>query len=94
MDSKEYSWAWVTASRLLTDHECELVYAYLAASGASAGTILYDGVNASGDVITHLVAAGADGLPFSPSVPVYCMKGLYITKGSGVTGIFVMWRHL
>lgn len=94
MESKEYSWTWVTASRLLTARECELVYAHLAAGGQSTATVIYDGVNTSGDVVTYLISAAITGLSFSPPVPIYCRKGLYITKDPGATGILVMWRHL
>jgi len=94
MDSKEYSWAWVTASRLLTDLECELVYAHLAPTGQSTATVLYDGVNTSGDIIAYLFSPAVTGLNFTPSVPIYCRKGLYITLDGGAKGILVMWRHL
>lgn len=94
MESKEYSWAWVTVSRLLTAKECELVYAHLVPSGAETGTIIYDGESASGDIVTYLVSTTVDGKEFKPPVPIYCRKGLYITKGSATTGIFVQWRNL
>lgn len=94
MESKEFSWAWVTADRLLTNLECELIYAYLVPSGAETGTIIYNGIGTTGDVVTYLVAAGATGHNFSPKVPIYCRKGLYITKGSATTGVLVVWRHL
>jgi hypothetical protein len=93
-ESKEYSWAWVTASRLLTDHECELIFAHLVAGNQSTATVLYDGVNTSGDVIVYLLSAAITSLSFSPPVPIHCRKGLYITKDAGATGILVMWRHL
>jgi hypothetical protein len=94
VESKEYSWAWVTGDRLLTDKPCELVYAHLVPSAASTGTILYNGTGAKGDEVINLVAAGAGGVEFSPPVPVYCEKGLYLVAGSAFTGCFVMWRHL
>jgi len=94
VDSKEYNWAWVTASRLLTDLECELVYVALTANGASSGTILYDGTNTSGDEIVEMRTAGVLFVEFKPPVPIYCRKGLYITKGNALQGILVQWRHL
>ena len=93
-NSKEYSWAWVTADRKLTDLECELVYAYCASDGNTTGkAILYDGVNTSGDEIVQLESPATNGKTFSPNEPVYCRKGLYVDYGTGA-GVFVLWRNL
>lgn len=94
VESKEYSWAWVTEDRLLSHGACELVYACLVPSGATTNSILYDGENTSGEIIVTLKAATVRNIPFSPKVPVYCRRGLYIDIGSSVTGIFVQWREL
>jgi len=94
MDSKAYSWAWVTADRLLTDKECELVYAYLVPSAATTNSVLYNGTNTGGDPIVTLESAVVTGHKFAPPVPVYCPRGLYADVGTSVTGIFVMWRNL
>jgi len=94
MESKEYSWAWVTADRLLTNLECELVWAYLVPSAATTDTVLYDGVNTTGDPIVTLESAAVTGHKFSPKEPVYCRKGLYVDVGTNVTGVFVQWRNL
>jgi hypothetical protein len=93
-DSKEYSWAWVTADRLLTDHECELVYAYMAVSGAETDTHLRNGVDANADIVVTLKSAVVTGLPFSPPVPIYCRKGLFADIGSATSGLLVVWRNL
>lgn len=92
--SKEYSWAWVTADRLLSLGPCELICAYLVPSAATTDSVLYDGQNASGDTIITLKAATVRIMPFSPKAPVYCRKGLYVDVGSSVSGIFVQWREL
>lgn len=94
MESKKYSWAWVTAARLLTDQECELVYAQNAPTGATTTSILYNGVDANGQEIIALNAAVAMDVPFNPPVPAYCDRGLYVVPGTAVTGVFVMWRNL
>lgn len=93
-ESKEYSWAYVTVDRLLTNHECELVYAYLVPSGATTNSAIYDGTNTTGTQILDFKSAVVTGHPFKPPVPVYCRSGLYVDVGTSVTGIFVMWRHL
>lgn len=94
MESKEYSWAWVTADRKLTDLECELLYAYLVPSGATTDSVLYNGIDNSGEPIVTLKSAVVTGHPFKPPVSIYCRKGLYVDVGTSVTGIFVMWRNL
>jgi hypothetical protein len=93
-DSSEYSWQFVTASGKLDDGPCELVYANLLPSGASTGTILYAGKDAGGKEIIALAGTTVDNKEFSPAVPVYCAEGLYITIGSAVTGVLVIWHNL
>lgn len=94
MESKEYSWKYVTASELLSHGPCELMGAELVPTGNSNGTILYDGESSNGTVIQNLNAQVATNRPFKPPVPVYCRRGLYITIGSHVNGVFVQWREL
>jgi len=94
-ESKEYSWAWVTADRLLTDKECELVYALLVpSSSATCRARIYDGENTSGDTVVDLRTAQSNPVPFKPE-PVYCRRGLYVDcVTDNVLGVFVQWRHL
>lgn len=94
VESKKYSWAWVTASRLLSHGACEFIYACLVPSAATTDSILYDGENTSGDAIIILKAATVRIMPFSPKKPIYCRRGLYVDVGSSVTGCFVQWREL
>ena len=94
MESKEISWAWVTADRLLSHGPCELLYAHLVVSAADAVSYLYDGENTGGDKIVTLESAAITGLNFNPPKPIYCRRGLYVDKGTNVTGIFVQWREL
>lgn len=94
LPSSEYSWAWLTADRLLTKQKCELVYAYLVPSGATTNSSIYSGTDTNGSLIVTLVDAVVTGHEFKPPVPVYCPKGLYVDWGTAVTGIFVMWRNL
>lgn len=92
--SKEYSWAWVTADRLLSHGPCELVCAYLVPSAATTDTVLYNGENTSGVAIITLKAATIRIMPFNPKEPVYCEHGLYVDVGTSVSGVFVQWREL
>jgi len=94
MESKEYSWAWVTAARLLTELECELVCAYLLVSANNGSATIYNGTSTTGETVVTLSSAVVTGLPFNPPAPIYCRKGLYVGSFTTVTGILVMWRHL
>jgi hypothetical protein len=94
LESKDYSWAFVTADRCLEKGPCELVYAQSVPTTTTVTTILYNGTDANGQVITYLNAAVATNRTFAPKEPVYCDKGLYVAKGTAVTGVFVMWRKL
>lgn len=94
MNSREVSWAWVTADRVLSHRPCELIFAFAVASGATSDSGLYDGENTQGVLVTKLASAGAGVISFQPSVPVYCDRGLYVDVGSNILGIFVQWREL
>lgn len=94
MDSKECSWAYVTGDQLLAKNECELIYAYLVCSAATTDSALYDGEDTTGTKIIDFKSAAVTGHEFSPPVPVYCRKGLYVDIGTSVSGIFIQWRNL
>jgi len=94
MLSKEISWAYVTADRVLSHGPCELLYAYLVVSAASTDSALYNGENTSGDKIADLKSAAVTGHELKPPAPIYCDKGLYVDVGTNVTGILVQWRHV
>lgn len=94
MESKEYSWAWVTSDQCLRHGECELIAAYLVPSGATTDSALYDGESAAELPIIILKAEVIRTLPFEPPVPIYCRRGLYVDVGTSVTGILVIWRNL
>ena len=94
LQSKDYSWAWVTGDRKLTDQKSELVAAYLVVSAASTDSAIYNGSDTSGDKILALESAAITNLPFEPPVPIYCGKGIFVDVGTNVTGILVIWRNL
>ncbi len=94
MDSRSYSWAWVTSDQLLTEKPAELVSATLVPSAATTDSAIYNGRNASGDKVIGLKRATVDNLDFAPPVPIYCDKGIYVDVGTSVTGILVQWRAL
>jgi len=91
-DSKEFSWAWVTASQALSHVPCELVSVVLVATGATTDSTVYNGTTAEGAVVFKLVANAAITRPVRFPVPIYCPNGLYVEVGSNVAGILVQWR--
>lgn len=101
-ESKEYSWAWVTADQLLSHGPCDLLYANMRPSAENDIVTLYDGENTSGGIVAILQGAydyGAavqkgQSVSFSPPVPVYCRMGLYVDLGATATRVFVQWREL
>jgi len=95
MDSKEYSWAWVTADRLLSHGACELVDAHLVPNAAGTSTAeYYDGENDTGDVIMKTRIAASQHCDLHPATPIYCRRGLYIKLTANVRGILIQWREL
>jgi hypothetical protein len=94
LDSKAYSWAYVTGDRLLHTGPCELLCAEMDPSANSGAVTLYDGRGTGGQRIIGIQAKYQTNRPFKPKVPVYCMTGLYVDVGDNVTGVFVQWRGL
>jgi len=95
MESKNYSWAWVTGDRLLSHGPCELLYAHAYNSGnAIENTAIYDGENVHGTLMINFNTGLKGDLPFTPPEPVYCRRGLYVDIGENTEGVFVQWREL
>lgn len=94
MESKDYSWDYVTGDRCVRTGPCELVSAYLVPSAGTTDSALYDGTDSKGKKIADLKEAAISGHPFSPLIPIYCAKGLFVDVGTSVSGILVQWRNL
>lgn len=95
VESKEYSWAWVTADRLLSHGPCELCYALIFPTGTgTCGVVLYDGESTNGDKLFDYSSPTDEPVEFNPSKPVYCRRGLYVGGTTLLDGIFVQWREL
>lgn len=94
MKSREYSWAWVMGSRLVTHGPCDLVYAFCVPNDTEPEAYVYDGENTTGDKILRFTGSSKRGIPFSPKVPVYCRRGLYLDIGKDIEGIFIQWIEL
>lgn len=93
-DSKEWSWEFVVASGVVVEGECEISHLHLVPKAASTGTIVYDGTDANGRVLTHMVAAVITNahMPFRP--PAYMSQGIYVTLSANATGLLIQYRRL
>lgn len=95
MESKEYSWNWVTADQLISHGPAELLYAKLIPSAAATSTAtIYDGENTSGDIVVAFRTAQSRQADLKPPKPVYCRRGIFVDAIANVKGVFVQWRQL
>lgn len=94
MDSKEYSWKYVTVDELLSHGPCELVYARLTPDTLAGYARLYAGENDTAEEIVELASSGLFNCECAPPVPIFCRRGLYIGKTSSIDGVLVVWREL
>lgn len=95
MDSKEYSWKWVTQDEILSKGPCEFLYLHLIPSSAATSTAtLYDGQDTNGKIITDIRIATSRACELEPPVPVYCAQGLFIDMKATIKGAFIQWREL
>jgi len=94
VESKKYSWKYVTADELLSHGACEFIYAKLTPTTLAGSAILYDGENANGEKIIELNSGGLYNMECSPPVPVDCRRGLYVGSTSTIDGVLIIWREL
>ncbi len=94
MESKEYSWKWVTADLLLSHGPCEFLYCRLTPTTDTSSAILYDGESATGIEILKIATSGLVNSECKPPVPIYCRRGLYVGSLTTANGILVIWREL
>jgi hypothetical protein len=95
MDSKKYSWDWVTTDRAISTGPCELVYAQAVSDGGKIqDTWLYNGTSTGGDKIMNFQKGVTGNIVLNPQVPLYCHRGIYVDIGSNTEGVLVIWREL
>lgn len=94
LDSKEYSWRWVTASGRLSHGPCELVYVAMYPDAANDSVTIYDGEGIKGEKLVNLFVGLAFPAYFNPPVPAYCNRGLYVDVTQAPKGTFIMWREM
>ena len=91
-DSKEYSWVSLLAAGRICDQPCELLHVYVRPTAANSELIVYNGNDASGQVVVDMFSTTFDGYSFTPPEPVYCDKGLAVVFTAQVTRVFVQFR--
>ena len=95
VESKAYSWKWITADELLSHGACELLYALLIPSASATSTAtIYDGEDINGEVVVAFRTAQSNQADFSPAKPIYCRRGIFVDTIANVLGVFVQWREL
>lgn len=94
MESRVYSWKYVTADELLTPGPCEFLYCRLTPTQEAASAVLYDGENDLGTEILKIATGGLYNSECKPPVPIYCRRGLYVGSLTTADGILVVWRVL
>lgn len=94
LESKNYSWKRITKDEQLSTGECELLYVDVEPSATDSEVAIYNGESTTEQEVHTLFSSTRRNVVFSPPVPVYCRRGLYIDIGSHVTAVFVQWREL
>ena len=94
IESKQYSWRWLTGSGPLSHGPCELCYAMITSAAAASAATLYDGESATGDIIAILEGPATISQQMHFMAPIFCNKGLYVALDQNVTGVLVQWREL
>lgn len=92
LESRDYSWRYITSSSMITDQPCELVCVDMCPSAGAAQITIYNGIDASGNVIQNIYAAVQLNMPFNPPKPIYCSKGIYIDHTANITSTLVQFR--
>lgn len=94
VESKQYSWKYVTGSELLSHGACEFIYAKLVSATDIGEATLYDGENTLGKEIVRLHTGGNWNCECAPPVPIYCRRGLYLVELATIDGVLVIWREI
>lgn len=95
MESKAFSWAWVTADQVLSHGPADLLYVlFIPSSSATATATIYNGENTTEPPVVAFRTAQSRQSEFRPPEPVYCRRGIFVNDIANVKGLFVQWREL
>lgn len=92
MDSKEYSWKWVTADELLSKTAVDLCQIILTCANGNCNMKVYNSENDIGDYVMRLKALQNRSVNAGILCHIYCRRGLFVTLDGNCLGAFVQWR--
>ena len=91
VESKDYSWKWITASELLTKQPCDLCFVILTCDDANDSATIYDGESASGEIVATIKALQNRSVGLNIHHHIFCRKGLYVALGDNCLGALIQW---
>jgi len=95
LESKEYSWKWITADELLCKTPCEICHVLLTCKGANCRVEIYDGEDTSGKYIARVEALANRSVSIDIHHHIYCERGLYLDLYEDtVNGVLVQWLEV
>jgi len=93
IDSKEYSWKWITADELLSKGACELSHAILTCDGGNCSASIYDGESSNGKLVVTFKALQNRSVVASLYPHIFCRRGLFVDLGTDCLGMLIQWRE-
>lgn len=91
MDSKEYSWKWVTGNELLSKGACDLCQIILTCHGGACNMKVINGEDESGEYVMRLKSLQNRSINAGIHNHPYLRRGLYVTLDGNCLGAFVQW---
>lgn len=85
---------YLEASQVVSRVPCELVGIFLTCEGEVCRIQVFDGTNARQPRILDLQAGASTTIPFHPTEPIFCRRGLYLGLDDNVKSVTVQWRPL
>lgn len=92
IDTKELDWKWVTANEVVSKMACEICMIALTCDGANANVTIYDGEDASGEIIAVVKGLQNRTVDININHHIYCRRGIYLVMSPAVLGVFIQWK--
>ena len=83
----------INATQLIADAPLWLSMVAIAGEGDNADCQIYDGLDTTGEKVTHLEALSGTtvSLPIHPDSQMYLRKGLYVVVNASTTFVTLAW---